>query len=400
MPAAAALAAHLRADRGRILSALVARIGDVQIAEDALQQAAESALKHWGRSGIPDRPDAWLIRAGLRKALDALRGQGREGRKLRDWARLAGEEAALADDQPIPDERLRLIFACCHPALDGKSRVALTLRTLCGLTTGEIARLYLDAEPAMGQRLSRAKAKIAAAGIPFAVPGPEQWAERLHGVLHVIYLIYTLGHQQARDARDLRAEALFLARLVDRLRPGEGETEGALALILLTEARQAARVADGVMVPLAAQDRRLWDGAMLAEGQAALDRALSRGGRGPFRIKAAIAALHAGAPDHAATDWPQIALLYRALLDHEPTDVVRLNLWVSMAAAGHAREALAEVEALAATLDGYQPFHAARAHLRRLAGEAAAARRDFIRAADQSLDPAEQRWLRRQAEGE
>lgn len=397
MSAAGAIDACLRTERGRILSALIARIGDFQIAEDALQEAAASALVHWGRSGVPLRPDAWLIRVGLRKALDRLRGATREGRKAANWALLAEEEAALPEKQPIPDERLRLIFTCCHPALDGKSRVALTLRTLCGLTTAEIARLYLDAEPTMGQRISRAKAKIAAAGIPFAVPDLPALPARLDAVLSVIYLIYTLGHQTGAGPRDLRSEAIWLARLVDGLMPGVAEAEAALALLLLTEARQPARVAGGVMVPLSEQDRGRWDRDLLAEGQALLDRAIARGGSGPFRIKAAIAALHGAAPDHAATDWRQIAALYRALLRIEPTDVVRLNVWVSIAAAGHARPALRAVEAMAERLDGYQPFHAARAHLRRLAGEAGA-REEFRRAATLSLDPAERCWLERQAE--
>jgi RNA polymerase sigma-70 factor (ECF subfamily) len=381
----AALAQVMREERGRIMAALVARIGDFTVAEDALQEAAASALVHWGR-GVPDRPDAWLIRAGLRKALDRLRGEGREGRKAADWARIAVAEAEMPEAEAIADERLRLIFTCCHPALEPKTRVALTLRTLCGLTTVECARLWLDAEPAMGQRLARAKAKIREARIPFAVPEPAEWPARLNAVLEVVYLVYTLGHQTGPDGRDLAGEAIRLARVICALRPGEAEAEGLLALLLLTEARRGARVRDGVMVPLAAQDRALWDRGMIEEGVAVLDRAVARGGRGPFRVKAAIAALH----DSGAADPVEVAALWGALAVLEPTDVVRLNLAAALAEAGQVERALGIVGGLAC--EGYQPFHAVRAHLWRLAGDARAAE-EYGRAAALSLDPAERAWL-------
>ncbi len=377
-----ALARVMQQERGRIMAALVARLGDFQLAEDALQDACARAVVHWARE-VPDRPDGWLIRAGLRCALDRVRAAGREGRKAADWARIAVAEAELPEPELIADERLRLIFTCCHPALEGKSRVALTLRTLCGLTTGEIARLWLDAEPAMGQRLSRAKAKIRVARIPFEVPGPEDWDARLGAVLEVIYLVYTLSHQAPPDGRDLAGEAIRLARLVCALRPSEGEAEGLLALLLLTEARRGARVRDGVMVPLAAQDRRLWDAGMIREGCALVEAA---DGRGPFRVKAAIAALHAT----GGTGSREVVTLWEMLAAMEPTDVVRLNLAAALAEAGDVARAEAMVAAL--DCDGYQPFHAVRAHLWRLTGDARAGA-EYARAAELSLDPAERAFL-------
>jgi RNA polymerase sigma factor (sigma-70 family) len=371
-PVAAAIAAVVRSDRGRLLSALIARLRNFQLAEDSLQDALESALRHWGRAGLPASPQAWLLRVAQRKAIDRLRAAARDGRRTADLTLLALDEAAETAPEDIPDDRLRLIFTCCHPALDPKSRVALTLRTLGGLTTAEIARAFLDREPAMGQRLSRAKAKIEAAGIPFAVPGPDLWAERLDSVLTTIYLIFNEGYSASSGAVPLRGdlceEAVFLARLLIFLRPKEAETEGLLALMLLTHARRAARIAQGALVPLEAQDRRLWDAAMIAEGLALLDRAMARHAPGPFQIKAAIAALHVQPEPGGGTDWRQIALLYDSLLRMEPTPVVRLNRAVALAESGVLPAALREIEALGAALDDYPQFHAARADLlRRLA---------------------------------
>ena len=369
---ALSLAQVVRSDRGRLMAALIARLRDFQLAEDALQDAQEAALRHWGRSGLPASPQAWLLRVAQRKAIDRLRASARTGRRIADLTLLAEDEAAEMAAEDIPDDRLRLIFTCCHPALDPKSRVALTLRTLGGLTTAEIARAYLDREPAMGQRLSRAKAKIAAAGIPFAVPGPDLWAERLDSVLTTIYLIFNEGYSASSGAVPLRTdlceEAVFLARLLISLRPEEPETEGLLALMLLTHARRAARIAQGDLVPLEAQDRRLWDAAMIGEGLALLDRAMARRAPGPFQIKAAIAALHGQSSPGGGTDWRQIVLLYDSLLRMEPTPVVRLNRAVALAESGALPVALREIETLAGALDGYPQFHAARADLlRRLA---------------------------------
>lgn len=348
----------LRHDRGRLIAALATCLRDVQRAEDALQEAAASALTHWSR-GIPHRPDAWLLRAALCKAIDALRRESTARRHAEAMAALATEESAL-DDHDIPDDRLRLIFACCHPALDPKSQTALTLRTVCGLSTPEIARAFLDSDTTMGQRLSRAKAKIAAAGIPFAIPGPEDWPARLDTVLTTLYLIFTTGYVAGpAEPRDLCAEAIFLARLLTTLRPDEAEIEGALALMLLTDSRRAARIGpDGATVPPTEQDRSLWNRAKIDEGQQWLDRALARRAPGPFQIKAAIAACHMADP---GPDWPQIAALYTRLLSLEPTPVIALNQAVAIAEAGHPADALARLVPLAEELDGYQPFHAARA---------------------------------------
>ena len=382
-PVAKALAAVLRADRGRLLAALIARLRDFQLAEDALQDAAESALRHWHRAGLPASPQGWLLRVALRKAIDRLRGAARDGRRSADLAVLAADEAVEIAPEDIPDERLRLIFTCCHPALDAKSRVALTLRTLGGLTTAEIARAFLDRDSTMGQRLARARAKIGAAGIPFAVPGPERWAERLESVLTVIYLIFNEGYSASSGDSPLRAglcdEAIYLARLIDRLRPDEPEVEGLLALMLLTHARRAARIRDGDSVALEAQDRALWDHAQIAEGLALLDRAVARRAAGPCQIKAAIAALHVGAGP-GRTDWRQIALLYDSLLRMEPTAVVRLNRAVALTEAGALAAGLREIEALAGPLDAYPPYHAARAEILHRAGRRAESDAAYARA--------------------
>jgi RNA polymerase sigma-70 factor (ECF subfamily) len=376
MSPAAALTLALRADRGRLVAALVARTGDLQRAEDAVQAAAESALRHWARSGVPRDPVGWLVRAAFRKAIDAFRRDGTAAARAAELAALACDEAA-EDPEMIPDERLRLIFACCHPALDHKSRVALTLRVIGGLTTEEIAAAFLDTPPATGQRISRARAKIGAARIPFAVPGPDQWPDRLGSVLATVYLIFTAGYTQGGQ-RDLGDEAVFLADLLNALRPGEAEIEGCLALLLLTHARRRARVsADGATVPPGRQDRALWDHAAIARGRALLHAALARGTPGPFQIKAAIAALHCA---EGATDWPQIAALYTALEHHEPSAVVTLNRAVALAETGAAEAALALLDRVAGALGDHQPLHAARAMVLSRLGDTAAAAAAYDRA--------------------
>lgn len=389
-----ALDAVMRADRGRLLAALIARLRNFQLAEEALQEAAASALVHWGRSGLPTSPQGWLLRVALRKAIDRIRGSAREGRKAADLARLAVDEADETEPEMIADERLRLIFTCCHPALDPKSQVALTLRILGGLTTAEIAANFLDAETTMGQRLSRAKAKIAAAGIPFAIPGPEDWPARLQSVLTVVYLIFTTGYTQGPlSDRDMCDEAIYLARLIDQLRPGEAEVEGCLALLLMTHARRAARVdAQGETVALAAQDRSLWDHDAIAEGQGLLMRAMARRGRGPYQVKAAIAACHVIGPQ---ADWPQIALLYDVLVRLEPTPVVQLNRAVAIAEKGEVGVALALLHRLAEALDSYQPFHAAMAEVLARAGDRTAALAAYAQAIARAASPQDARFLQR-----
>ncbi len=360
----------MRSDRGRLLAALVAGFRNLSLAEEALQEAAVSAMSHWSRSGLPQSPQGWLLTVARRKALDRLRGATRENKKAKDMSYIFGQEEEDADE--ILDERLRLIFACCHPALEMKSRVALTLRTVCGLTTTDIARLFLDQEPTMGQRLSRAKAKIAAAGIRFEVPESEHWPMRLDAVLTTIYLIFTTGYVAGADkARDLCQEAEYLIRLINQLRPGDAEIEGALAMMLLTAARRAARIGhDGASLPPTSQDRDLWDYAKIEEGRAILTQAIHRRKPGSFQIKAAIADCQMADP---APDWPQIALLYQSLLWHEPTPVVTLNAAVAAAEAGETEKALRVVESLADHLSDYQPWHAARAALLEKTGNRAGA---------------------------
>lgn len=385
----------MRADRGRLLSVLAAGLRDLSLAEEVLQEAAVSALVHWGRAGLPASPQGWLLQVARRKAIDRLRGAARDSRRAQALAVLAADEAA-PESEAIPDERLRLIFACCHPALEPKSRVALTLRTVCGLTTPEIARAFFDAEPTMGQRISRAKARIAAVGIPFAVPGADHWVERLETVLTTIYLIFTTGYVAGpNEPRDLCLEAEYLMRLIDRLRPEVAEIEGALAMMLLTAARRAARIGpDGASLPPAEQDRRLWDTARLAEGRAILARAVERRSPGPFQIKAAIADCQMADP---APDWPQIAALYGALLRHEPTPVVQLNAAVAIAEAGDPARGLAMVETLADLAD-YQPFHAARAALLAMTGDHQGATAAYQRAIASAPSQAEAFFLTRRME--
>ncbi len=389
-----AIEALARADRGRLMSVLIARLKNFQLAEDALQEALASAVLHWGRTGLPASPQGWLLTVATRKAIDLVRKTSRENRKAADIAILLIEETTDAAAEDIPDERLRLIFTCCHPALEPKTRVALTLRTLGGLGTAEVASAFLDNETTMGQRLSRARAKILAAGIPYAVPEPEAWAERLQSVLTVIYLIFNQGYSSTSEnlPRRLGEEAIDLARMLNDLRPNEAEIEGLLALMLITEARRSARLdADGTSIPIASQDRKLWNEGRIAEGLALLDRAMTRRAAGPFQVKAAIAALHA---QSEPPDWPQIVLLYDSLLRMEPTPVVQLNRAVALAEAGALEAGLRVLEALGPELDAYQPFHAAWAELLSRSGRMAAAVAAYDRAIDLASNPSDVLFLK------
>lgn len=380
-----AISAIMRNDRGRLMAALISRVRDFQLAEDALQEAAISAVSHWGRLGLPSSPHGWLLRVALRKAIDQTRKHAREANKASELAHLTSEETEDMNYESIPDKRLSLIFTCCHPALEQKSQVALTLRTVCGLTTTDIARAFLDAEPTMGQRLSRAKAKIAAAGVPFAEPEPDSWNERLNAVLTVVYLIFNAGYSGAAvDERDLCEEAIYLARILNMLRRGEPEIEGCLALMLLAHGRRRARVStEGMTVPPHEQDRSLWDMGMLKEGEALVLQALSRRRPGPHQIKAAIAACHV---IPKTPDWPQIRLLYETLLRFEPTDVIRLNLAVAMAETGSLKEALALLESIKSNLLDYQPFHATAALLFSRTSQIELARSHYDRAIELSAN--------------
>lgn len=386
-----ALEAVLRQDRGRLMAALTYRLHSFQLAEDALQEASISALVHWGREGLPQSPQGWLIRVAFRKALDQLRSEGRS-QERDDAMQLVNDLLGQDEPEAIPDERLRLIFTCCHPALELKSRVALTLRTVCGLSTGEIARLFLDNEATMGQRLSRAKTKIADAGIAYAVPPPEQWDERMQAVLTTVYLIFTTGYTAAPgEPRDLCGEALFLARLLLALSPEQPEIEGALALMLLTEARRAARIdGQGATVPPAEQDRQRWNREQEAEGRQLLEAALRRRRAGPFQVKAAISACQMAEP---APDWPQILQLYTVLLTMEPTPVVRVNHAVALAETGHLAAALATLDGLRDTLADFQPFHAAHAAVQAQAGQVEAARSAYATAIALAANESDRRFL-------
>lgn len=400
MDAGAVLTRVMREDQGRLLAALIRQLRDFQLAEDVLQDAMEAALGHWAKGGIPANPRGWLLQVARRRAIDRIRRSKILQRKAEEMAVLAGgeQEPEVPD---IPDERLRLIFTCCHPALEEKSRVALTLRCLGGLTTREIARAFLDNEAAMGQRISRAKAKIGAACIPFRVPEAEEWDARLGSVLRVIYLIFNEGYSASEGDAPIRAglceEAIFLARMLDQLRPGEAEVEGLRALLLLSHARRAARIGpDGMPRSPEAQDRRLWDHAMWQEGEAVLDRAVARLRPGVFQIQAAISALHMQGEAGAGPDWRHILMLYDRLCALEPSPVVALNRAVALAGVAGAEAGLAALEPLAEALKRYQPFHAASAELLSRAGRVGAAREAYDKALRLSVNRGDIMFLKAQ----
>ncbi len=394
------LARIVREDRGRLLAVLIRSLGDFDLAEDALSDAMERALDHWARSGVPNNPQGWLLQVARRRAIDRIRRGQRLAARQPDIEMLMAEDEAAraAPVEEIPDERLRLIFTCCHPSLEPKTRVALTLRTVGGLTTREIARGFLDTEVAMGQRLSRAKAKIGAAAIPYKVPEREEWNDRLGSVLTVIYLIFnegwTAGPGDAPIRDTLCDEALFLSRLLNDLAPGDAEIEGLLALLLLTLSRRKARHSPaGGLVPLDQQDRASWEQGLISEGIETLNTAVARGAPGPFQCQAAIQAVHAEAPSAEATDWTQIVLLYDRLLMFQRSPVIRLNRAVALMEAGLDDLAVAEMGTLAAPLAEYQPFYAAAAELAARRGEAEAAKNAYDKAIELSQSDDEKAWL-------
>tara|TARA_Y100001956_G_scaffold81302_1_gene98522 strand:+ start:6061 stop:7290 length:1230 start_codon:yes stop_codon:yes gene_type:complete len=352
----------LSKDRARLLAGLISRLDDFQVAEDALQEASIAALKHWTRSGPPHNPTAWLMRVALNKGIDHFRGVQRERSKAGDLACTSFDNTAYDVSETIPDERLRLIFTCCHPALEEKSRIALTLRTVCNLTTKEIAAAFLDNEQTMGQRLYRAKAKLKAKGIRFSVPDTDRWHDRLDTVLTTIYLIFTTGYViEAECSRSLCQEGIFLARLLNQLRPNDPEIEGTLALMLLTNARSKARLnEDETMVPIEEQNASLWQQSCIDEAHQLLANALEKRQPGPFQIKAALADCHMAKP---RPDWHQMALLYQSLWRFEPTPVVALNWAVVIAETEHPKSALKKLDELKEELKDYQPWYAARAHI-------------------------------------
>jgi len=399
----AAVDAAFRDEWGRVVATLIRTTGDWDLAEECAQDAFTLALRRWPRDGIPGRPGAWLTTAARNRAIDVLRRRAVGAAKLREVAAMSYEpEPAAADESSVPDDRLRLMFTCCHPALSLEARVALTLRTLAGLTTAEIARAFLASEPTMAKRLVRAKQKIQNAGIPYRVPPAHLLPERTPGVLGVLYLLFNEGYSATAGAdlvrQNLCAEAIRLAQVLATLMPDEAEAAGLLALMLLHDARRAARLdARGDLVTLEDQDREQWDTAEIAEGVLLLNGALRRGRPGPYQVQAAIAACHATAPTAQDTDWAQIAGLYEQLARFLPTPVVELNHAVAVGMAQGPAAGLPLVAALEASgkLAGYHLLPATRADLlRRLGhrGEAAVAYREALGLA--STD-AERRFLSR-----
>ena len=375
-----------RDEWGRVLATLIGFLGDFDLAEEAAQEAFAIAAERWPREGTPDNPGGWLVTTARNRAIDRIR----RDRTLASKLRLLDQPEAVEDDvdraTEFPDERLELAFTCCHPALATEAQVALTLRTLGGLTTEEIARAFLVPKATMAQRLVRAKNKIKVAGIPFRVPPDHLLPDRVTAVLAVVYLIFNEGYSARTD---LAAEAIRLGRALAELMPDEPEVHGLLALMLLHDARRDARFRDGDLVLLDEQDRSLWNAAQIAEGRAVLDRALALRGRGPYVVQAGIASLHADEP----RDWSQIAALYRELSRMTASPVVELNRAVAVAEAEGSEAGLAIADAL--ELEDYRYLHSTRAELLRRLGRGDEARAAYERALELAYDDAERRFLER-----
>jgi RNA polymerase sigma-70 factor, ECF subfamily len=412
--ASTAIAEAFTEEWGRIVATLIARTGDWDLAEDCAQQAFAEAVRRWPRDGVPRQPGAWLTTVARNRAIDRLRHERMTERRLRaatDQMTAAqppddADSLLREDDQSgIVDDRLRLMFTCCHPALPLEGRVALTLRTLAGLTTAEIARAFFVPEATMAKRLVRAKGKIAHARIPYRVPPAHLLPERTGGVLAVLYLLFNEGYKASAGPdlvrTDLCREAIRLARVLNALMPDEPEASGLLALMLFQHSRRLARVdQDGELVTLEEQDRSRWDRSEIDEAAALLERALARQSAGPYQLQAAIAACHAQSPHGDATDWARIASLYERLLEVMPHPIVRLNHAIAVAMANGPDQGLVLVDALEASgeLADYHLLHATRADLLRRVGRVEDARAAYVRALELTSSDAERRFLNRRLE--